>query len=227
VLGVLFGPIALALGDRDADHVAAVTFGSKSRHRTPTASDIEHAISRPQPQLPGDEIHLRSLRLVQALRGRPICTRVRHSGPEHSRKEIVAEIVVLFGNLAGAPDRLQVPKSCPGDEQPVAPLDELVIDVVAQRTMGHLVQARTVPPSVHVALAKPKCSERQHARKEAVIVDADVPGSRAIDRDASGAKDPLERVPRAGLTMDRTCDSRDNRVAHNLDLSFKRASAAA
>ena len=57
---------------------------------------------------------------------------------------------------------------------------QVLLDVGAQYASQHLVELLAVPPAVHVGLARAQSALAEHALEEALIVDPDVPRTRAV-----------------------------------------------
>ena len=99
---------------------------------------------------------------------------------------------MLAADGPGAPLALAVRP--PGQEREPRRLEgarQPVLDAEADDAGHSLVQLLRVPPTVHVRLAEAERALGEHAREQPVVVDLDVAGLRAIDRDSGGVEQTL------------------------------------
>ena len=77
----------------------SVFFRSEFHETSPSATDIEHRLSRFEAELAADEIELRFLRLVEVFRIFPITAGVGHPFIEHPLEKVVPDIVMFLPDL--------------------------------------------------------------------------------------------------------------------------------
>lgn len=98
-------------------------------------------------------------------------------GIEHGLKQIVAQIVVLAGDLTGAAARLQVKQAgADGIDQIVEVAGQLLVQAVAQGAVKKHIQTLAVPPAVHIALAQPQGAGLEHGGEQLRVMDLQVIG---------------------------------------------------
>ena len=69
-------------------------------------------------------------------------------------QEGVAEIVVAFGDLLRTSQGLEVAQPHQHEKKPVAPVEDAMVQVLAERAADHLVETIAVPPAFDVTLAQ-------------------------------------------------------------------------
>jgi hypothetical protein len=182
------------------------------------ATELEHGHARPQLELARDQLQFAALRLVE----RQICTvgavvgaGVLHGRTEHRDIEVVREITVA-------------PRDTPRKRSPLRIADPAEHDLPEHRG-GHepafeprlvdareeLVEARDIPPAIHVGLAGTEASMRQHASIEALVVHADIPRIAAIDLDVCGQQQGRQLVLRC-----HRCDPIDHATAMPVPFTY-------
>jgi hypothetical protein len=188
--------LRLPCRQRDARHARAVPFGGEAGERAPSATDVEHAVARPQAELPRDEVVLGVLRVVERRRPAPVRATVRHRRAQHGRVQLVAEVVVGGHAFARPADRLVV-EQAGGHRLRGLPRTaaEEPLDTARQKPRRHLVERVAVPVAVHVRLASAQGAVQQGAGECAFPVNPGVPRLVAVDRDARGGAGGGNPVP--------------------------------
>ncbi len=146
----------------------------------PATADVEYAHAALQADLACDEIELRFLRGVERLYVLPIPARVDHARIEHALVEVVAEVVVLLPHAESAAPALHIDEVRRDSQQHSARRAQMLLDIVVQDASQHLIQLLAIPPTFHVGLARPQGPLSHDAMKEALVVHADIPRTRAI-----------------------------------------------
>ena len=149
-----------------------------------------------------DEIELVLLRLGQVLRVLPVRRTCRPCALiEHARVEIVADVVVRLDRSARARLALHVEDDGLDGLRLQAPVAlDLLLEVGAHDLVDEDVERVGLPPAVHVRLAQTERGVAQEALVEALIVNRDVTGRGATDRDAG----QCEQIADDGLGVRRT-----------------------
>jgi hypothetical protein len=178
---------------------------------TPTALAPKSAAavrsSSPQPQpisrrrlpsrkteLATDQLELVLLGLVDVGRVAPVAARVTHGGSESGLEQLVAEIVMLLGDFARAALRLNVDEPAAHVVPHAGPaLADIRLEMF--HPADEFVEPFAVPPSIHVGLTQPERALQQDTTEQPIVVDLDVKGLRAVDRDAGGGEQLFRMRP--------------------------------
>ncbi len=171
------GKADLLLGDVHSDHFAAVRFGREPGQPAPTAPDVQKPVSGPQLELVAQQTHLIHLGPGQVFGIAKAPAAVLEIGVEKSLEQIIAQIVVMFGDNARSGPGLQVENSarqCPQSQKrpPANPLPQ----TAAQRPGDELVNPVALPPSTHIPFSKAEISLPEHLEKEPLVRHPDIPG---------------------------------------------------
>ena len=184
-IGFCLPPLLLFSGDGHAEHLTPVPLRSVDREAAPPASEIEHLHPWREADLAAHQIELRFLRLIQSPRVLPVGARVDHALVEHDLVQIVAEVVVRSGDVVGARAALHVRQERAHGQPPPPPgAGDLLLKVGAKDLLDEHVERLTVPPAIYVRLAEAdRRVAQQQAAVESPVVDDDVAGRAATDRD--------------------------------------------
>ena len=125
--------------------------------------------------------------LCQVLGSLEIAAAVLLVGIKEGVEEIVAKVIVMLGDGAGARSGLEIENHSGHITDDIAEVEaQLRIMLAAQDAVEHLVDLLTVPPAIHVGLAHAQALVPDYARVPAVIIDLDVPGIRSIQIKTGG-----------------------------------------
>ena len=190
VRGVGERRLLLRHGDAGADD--AVALGGELEEAAPARADVEHGHPRLETDLAADQVELCFLRLVEGRCVLPVAAGIDHPLVEHPLVEIVADVVVLLGDL-GDLGALRVEDRCAERLEDDAEVElEVVFEVGGRGPVDRAIEIVAVPPAVHVALADGERAIAEDAGVEAVVMDPDVPGTRAVDLDVGLLEEVLE-----------------------------------